>query len=340
MRVKVYAAIALLVLVVTSIGLAIDTPPAKKKATGLIGLLPASDVVAVVDAKRFLNDALPRLLAANQPMLAKITGKLDEFQTKSGIDPKKFDQVVVGMKLKQATPGKVDYDSVAIARGDFNSATLISAAKTASENKFREEKLGERTIYVFAAREIATAKMSVQKHRAIIDSLDGNGELALAALDGNTVAIGSLARVRETLQHATTVSSDVLALLPTTGSPIVAFAGHVQEGMSNMLPLHDDELGKNLAAIRYVAGTMNMTEGNAIVHMMARTLKPEQADSLYTQIQGLQVVGKAILGSSSRADQQVYARMIDNAKVVRQGTDVTLDLQVAQSDIDILIGKK
>ena len=160
------------------------------------------------------------------------------------------------------------------------------------------------------------------------------------SIDANTVAFGSVARVREALQRGTGVGADILALLPTTGTPIVSFAGHVQEGMSNMLPLHDDELGKNLAAIRYVAGTMDMTEGSAVVHMMARTLKADQADSLYTQIQGLQLVGKAILGGSSRADQQVYARMIDNAKIVRQGTDITLDLQVPQSDIDILIGKK
>lgn len=337
MKVKVYAAIALVVLVVTSIGLAVDTPPVKKKASGLIGMLPASDAVAVVDTKRFLNDALPRILAANQPMLAKITGRLDEFQTKTGIDPRKFDQVVVGLKAKPAAPGKIDYDPVAIARGDVSSATLITAAKTAAANKFREEKLGDRTIYVFNARDIAAAKGADPKH---VEAVSGSGEMALTAIDANTVAFGSVARVREALQRGTGVGADILALLPTTGTPIVAFAGHVQEGMSNMLPLHDDELGKNLAAIRYVAGTMDMTEGSAVVHMMARTLKADQADSLYTQIQGLQLVGKAILGGSSRADQQVYARMIDNAKIVRQGTDITLDLQVAQSDIDILIGKK
>lgn len=339
MKVKIYAAIALVVLVVTSIGLAVDTPPAKKRAAGLTGMLPASDVVAVVDARRLLNDALPRVLAANQPMLAKITGKLDEFRTKTGIDPRKFDQVVIGLKAKPSAAGKAKFDAVAIARGDFSSATLITAAKTASENKFREEKLGERTIYVFSINDIA-AKVNDPKHRGMIEHFGESGELALAAIDANTITFGSLARVRETLKGGTTIAPDILALLTTTGSPIVAFAGHMQEGMANLLPLNKDELGMNLAAIRYVAGTMDVAEGNAAVHMMARTAKPDQAQSLLTQIQGLQTIGKAILGNSPRPDRQVYARMAENAKLARQGSDVTLDLQVPQSDIDILVGKK
>jgi hypothetical protein len=339
MRVKVYAAIALLVLVVTSIGLAVDTPPVKKRAAGLVGMLPASDVVAVVDSKRILNDALPRVLAANQPMLAKITGTMDSYQTKTGIDPRKFDQVVVGLKAKPSAAGKAKFEAVAIARGDFSSAALITAAKTASENKFREEKLGERTIYVFSIRDVA-AKINDPKHRSMIEHFGENGEMAMTAIDANTIAFGSLARVRETVQGGTAVAPDILALLPTAGSPIVAFAGHMQEGMANLLPLNKDELGMNLAAIRYVAGTMDIAEGNATVHMMARTAKPDQAQSLLTQIQGLQTIGKAILGNSPRPDRQVYARMAENAKLARQGSEVTLDLQVPQSDIDILVGKK
>ncbi|HEX2639155.1 MAG TPA: hypothetical protein VHL50_01220 [Pyrinomonadaceae bacterium] len=339
MKVKVYAAIALMVLVVTSIGLAVDTPPARKKASGLVGMLPASDVVAVVDTKRILNDALPRVLAANQPMLAKITGTMDSFQTRTGIDPRKFDQVVFGLKAKPSAAGKAKFEAVAVARGDFSSATLITAVKTASENKFREEKLGERTIYVISIKDVA-AKVNDPKHRSMIEHFGESGELALAAIDANTVTFGSLARVRETLQGGTAVNADILALLPTTGSPIVSFAGYMQEGMANLLPLNKDELGMNLAAIRYVAGTMDVAEGSASVHMMARTAKPDQAQSLLTQIQGLQTIGKAILGNSPRADRQVYARMAENAKLARQGNDVTLDLQVPQSDIDILVGKK
>jgi hypothetical protein len=72
---------------------------------------------------------------------------------------------------------------------------------------------------------------------------------------------------------------------------------------------------------------------------MARTTRPEQAASLLDTLTGLQMVGKAFLGGAKGADKQVYARMIDNVKFAQAGNEVTVDLQVPQSDIDILIGQ-
>ena len=70
---------------------------------------------------------------------------------------------------------------------------------------------------------------------------------------------------------------------------------------------------------------------------MARSKKPESAADLKTTLEGLQMVGKAFLGGSKRLDQQVYGRMLQNAKFTGRGTDVTLDLAIPQADIDILV---
>ncbi|MGH9820451.1 MAG: hypothetical protein ACRD43_09815, partial [Pyrinomonadaceae bacterium] len=64
----------------------------------------------------------------------------------------------------------------------------------------------------------------------------------------------------------------------------------------------------------------------------------DQAQSLLDTLQGLQVIGKAFLGGAKGQDKEVYARMIDNAKFARVVNEVTFDLAVPQSDIDILIG--
>jgi len=72
--------------------------------------------------------------------------------------------------------------------------------------------------------------------------------------------------------------------------------------------------------------------------MMARTAKPDQARGLKDTIDGLQLVGQAFLGNSKRADQQVYGRMLKSAKVGLRGSDLTLDVSVPQTDIDILLG--
>ena len=71
--------------------------------------------------------------------------------------------------------------------------------------------------------------------------------------------------------------------------------------------------------------------------MLARTKKAEQATGLKDTLAGLQMIGRSFLGGSKRADQQVYVRMLKNAKIDSRGNDVTLDLLVPQADIDILV---
>ena len=104
----------------------------KAEVTRLVPLLPASDGVAVFEAKRFLNEALPKVLAANQPMLAEIMAKITEMENRTGIDLRKFDQVVVGVAFKQISAKETDFEPVAIANGDIGAGALIAVAKLAS----------------------------------------------------------------------------------------------------------------------------------------------------------------------------------------------------------------
>lgn len=116
------------------------------------------------------------------------------------------------------------------------------------------------------------------------------------------------------------------------------FAARVPEGMSAFLPMENDELGKNINSIRFVFGSVDVAGDNATVHMTAQTVETSQAQGLLETLEGLQLIGKAFLGGSKSADKQVYARMIDNARFSVKGNEVTLDLQIPQGDIDILIG--
>ena len=83
---------------------------------------------------------------------------------------------------------------------------------------------------------------------------------------------------------------------------------------------------------------MDVAATGASVQVMARTPSPQQAQGLKETLDGLQMVGKAILGGSKRHDQQVYSRMLKNAAVTVHGSDVSLDLSVPQGDIDTLVG--
>lgn len=342
-----FAALAMLMVGIIGFGM-VKTPSSSAKSrqsTALIGLLPASDAVMGFDSRRFFNEAMPQILSANKPMLSKIAIQLDEINNKTGIDLRKFDSFAVGLAVTRVKDNEFDFDPVAIGRGDINSGALIAIAKLAANGKYREEKVGERTIYVFAAdsAKVAISQTAGRTGPAVDDligrTIDGfTKEMAISAIDGNTLAIGSLARVRATLEGATKVSPEITTLLAGKENSVMSFAMSAPAGMSKMIPLDNDELGANIDSIKFVSGSMDVVAAGTSLAVSAQTVKPEQAKSISEMLEGLQMLGKSFLGNSKRADQKVYARMIGSAKIRNSANNVSLDLLIAQPDIDVIVG--
>jgi hypothetical protein len=330
MKYRVFAVIVLSMLVLNLGGSTLATSNARRSGAELVPILPASDGVVIIDVKRFFGDAMPKLLSGNPSLLGKITGEIEKFHSKTGIDIRQFDSIAAGMTVKPIADKKYDIDPVFIARGQMSAASLIGAAKLAANAKYREERFGERTIYIFSPTDLATSKPAAETFS------DG---VAVTIIDSTTLAFGTLARVRQTLEGKTKVGTDITGLLQQQNqSAVTAFAAKMPAGMKSFLPLENDELGKSIDSIQYVYGNANVAADVASLHVTARTLQNAQAQSLYETLSGLQVLGKAFLSGAKSADKQVYARLIENVKFTVRTNEVNMDLQVPQSDIDVLIG--
>ncbi len=311
----------------------------------LAALLPASDGVLTVDIKRLLSETVPQILSGKPDTLAVINGKIDEISQKTGLDLRQFEQVAVGVSFKQISAQEIDLEPIVLARGKYNAGALIALAKLASNGKYREEKIGSRSVYVFTPKEIVEQNKPQTKNSQIddvigriIDSL--SREVAVTSFDANTLAFGSLARVRETFETKAKVGADVLSPINRKPNAVMSFSAKLPNNLSNYLKLDNDEFGDTLNTIRQVSGSLETVNGSTIVSAIAKTSKAEEAQNLQEMLQGLQMLGKTLLGSSKGADKQVYARMIDSAKIAREGTEVVFDLQVPQNDINILLGAK
>lgn len=345
MKNKIIVWFILIAFVLSAFALIFVDAKATGKTNDLAGLLPASDMVVTLDAQRLFNQAMPQILSANQEKLADINRKIDDLKNKTGLDARQFEQVAIGLATKQISAKDVEFEPFVLARGSFNSGALVAVAKMASGGKYREEKIGNRTIYVFTAKEFVDKNLP-NKNNSYFDKLfekvtkSLDREVAVTTFDEKTLAFGTPARVREAFEKKTRVGNDVLGLAYRNPNAVVSFGGKMPNGMSAFLPFENDELGKNLDAIRQMSGALNVENKNAAVSIMAKTLKDEQAQGLKETVEGLQMLGKVFLGNSKSADKQVYARMIENAKISRTGSEVLFDLQVPQSDIDVILGKK
>ncbi|MBS1795015.1 MAG: hypothetical protein JSS81_14235 [Acidobacteria bacterium] len=348
MKKKLFALLALgaIVLGAASVGLA-DTKVKKKAAAAqLLALLPPSDAVMTVDGNRLFGEALPQILSANQPLLADILGKFDEIKTRTGIDFKQFQQIAIGVNaVKGATESDYRFEPLVLARGQFNAGGLVAVAKIASNGKYREEKIGDRTVYVFSAKEIveqSRGKIPNTMIAKIVEKvlLGLSDEMAVTAYDANTLALGSLARVREALDTKARVGDDVLSLIARKPNAILNFGARIPPGAAQYLGLDNDELGRNVDAIRFLSGSMDVLDGKTSVWLAARTVNAEQAKGLKDMLDGLQAVGKAVLGNAKSPDKRVYGRMVESAKIAQTGNEVTLDLVVPQADLDVIVGEK
>lgn len=303
----------------------------RAKGLDLVSMLPASDGVIIFDGKRAFGEALPRVLAGNQPLFSKVTSHIEEFRTRTGIDIRQFDAVAVGVAARQVAAKKYDVDPLVVARGQMGSAALIGGAKLAANGKYREETVGGRTIYIFDLEKAAPQAVQVTNGNARM-------EVAAAALDDRTLAFGDLARVRATLERTTNVEPLLVTMLQKDPMAVGSFAAKLPTGLKAFLPLENDELGQNIDSIQYIYGSTNVGPTSATFRATARTLQNAQATSLHQTLSGLQVFGGSLLAGSKSTKNQLFARVLESLKVSVKANEVTLDLTVPQSDLDALVG--
>lgn len=343
MKYRFFAILAVIVFTFSGSAFAQKASPESIK---LAKMLPESDAVVTVDVKRLFAEALPQILLGNQSMLTEINGHADEIKARTGIDLRQFDRVAIGAAIKKISEKEVDLVPVVLAQGKYTPASLLSAVKLASNNEYREEKLGGKTIYIFTPK-VAAEKTVPVTGNSMIGGMIGrvtkgifSHEVAIGPFAADTIVLGPLERVRQAIDGKARVGSTVLALPGLQHGGVASFGVKLPSGLSKLLGYDNDEIGKNIDSIRYLSGWMDIGDGTTVLRVTGKTAQAAEAADFFATLQDLQDLGKALLGGSKGADKQVYARMIENARFSRVANEITLDLQVAQSDINILIGEK
>lgn len=312
------------------------------QATQLASLLPNSDAVLNVQMSRLMNEGLPQMLATKPQYLQEINGKIDEIKSSIGIDLRQFEQIAVGIAYKTISPKETDYEPLILARGNFNSGAFLGLAKVAAKGKYREEKIGEKTVYIFTPSEILAENKPQSKDSFINKMIEKamnsfKKEIAVAGFDDNTLVMGSMERVRKTFESKERVDQTVLDLAGKNPNAMLGFGANMPAGASQFLPIDNDELGKNIESINQMYGSLDLKDGKTTLAVFAKTEKAADAQSLEETLSGLQMVGKALLGGSKRADQQLYARLLENAVIARKTNEVSLNLTVPKNDMDALM---
>ncbi len=330
---KSFAVALVLSFSVTSIALAQGsrTTSAARQAPTLLSSLPPSDAVALINVNRVLDEALPKLLAENPTKLADITAELAKFKTQTGLDPRSFDQIALGLSYKYPREGITKISTAALARGTFNPGAIVAAGRLAANGKYVERKYQGKTIYIFSLdqrlRLFGLWDMMVR-------------DLAVAALDANTLALGDLDAVHgvidanRTRKHA---NAELIALASRDPNAILGFGGNVSPTLLQNLSLSNDSIARELTAVRQVYGTLGMTSTDLELMLAARTVDTYSAKNLGDTVEGLKQFGALFINRLSAAKSTLARTALNNLKITTVGNELQIRTAVGQSQVSPLM---
>jgi len=298
-----------------------------RTASSLLSSLPPSDAVALINVNRVLDDALPKLMAESPAKVAEINEELAKFKTQTGLDPRSFQQIALGMSYTYPASGITKINTVALASGTFNSGALVAAGRLAANGKYAEQKYQGKTIYVFTLdRQVKLLGLWNIKI----------SDLAVASLTGNTLALGNLESVKGAIDTNRTrkyANPQLIELASRDPNAIIGFGGNVSEALMESLRATNDSLARELTAVRQVYGSLAMTSADLELMVAARTVDAAAAKNLSDTVEGLTQLGSFFLGRLSPVKETLARSAIKNLKVTTVGNELQIRTAVAQSQV-------
>lgn len=301
-------------------------------APSLMSSLPESDAVAHVKVKQLLNEAMPRILASNPAKLAEAYSHLDRFKERTGLDPRMFQQLALGVRFTHPSDGVTRGQTVALATGSFSSAAMVAAGRVAANGKYREEKYQDKTIHIF----------KVDEHIRLLGMFNLRlSELAAAPLTNNTLALGDPDGVRAAIDVAganSRANDELIALASRDPNAVIGFGGNMTEELVDSLDIGNAPITAELKSLRQVYGSVSTTNSDLQMFLGARAVNANAAKSLGDMLEGLKQVGALLVGRISGAKGVLAKSALANMTIVAAADELQIRTSVAQAEVGPLLG--
>jgi hypothetical protein len=208
---------------------------------------------------------------------------------------------------------------------------MVAAGRLAANGKYVEQKYQGKTIYVFSLdRQIRLFGLWDMKVR----------DLAVAALDGNTLALGDLDAVHGVIDANKTrkrPNAELIALASRDPNAILGFGGNISPTLLENLSLSNDSIARELTAVRQVYGTLGMTSTDLELMLAARTVDTYSAKNLGDTVEGLKQFGALFINRLSPVKGRLARSALNNLKITTVGNELQIRTAVAQSQVSPLM---
>lgn len=297
----------------------------------LMALLPASDLVAALDVNRAFNDLLPKLAGVSVGGVDKLAKSIQDFTRKTGVDPSKIQNAVLGFSMEGAQG-----IGVILIQGIDPDAKQIEAVMKEFGTEFKTLEHKGKTIYnvVSKVKAPAAGPLSVK-----------TDEVALAALGAGRVAFGDLKVVKQVIEIQSGAAKGGVspammgAFAETRASALIRFALNIPENL-RAEAINQGDLFKSVATIKMILGTFDVASDFSLsLDAIMRTPSQNDATELENGLKGLVELVRGIFGGGDTKTNFI-AQLLDQVKIGSKANDVSLSISFPRALIDQLSKKE
>lgn len=303
--------------------------------------LPESQGVVVVNARRIMNGALPRVLSPKQ--LAELDKGIADIRKQVNVDVRALEYAVVGMRFGPETlsAGQTP-DFGLVVRGGFNADAVLSFVRLAQPAQYRPETHGGKTLDVYKIDFEGPSKDADRDPNApppTPQPFKLPTEIAFVSFGADELMVGTPAYVRAAVDArgggGARVRAELAEFALRNAESLVTVAGEMPAGLSQLLGMAgqlgapgasaagevmNDELKRLIDSVRQMQLSVNMGAADFAVQTILRTDKPEDARA----ISGLASMGLGTL-------EQELRKGVAAAKTAKARADARKFLGVLKS---------
>ena len=311
----------------------VQPPPTSSMtpASDALSFLPQSDAIALVDVRKLFRETVPRIFAGDAAKLAQVNSEIDKFKSRTGVDLRSFDRVVLGMRYTYPSPTITKIETLVIAHGAFDLKALTAAERLAAQGKYREEKYRGMTISIISVND-QIKLLGLWNVRL--------GELAICALDANTLALGALPNVRSAIdagRRGSNANQSLAALASRDPNAVIGFGANVTGALMKNLNVGNDAIAKDVNSIRQVYGSIGTSKTDVSLDLLARTDTVNAAKNLSDTVQGLKQLAAVFIFQMPPAKRTLAQGALDNLKIVTRGNELEIKTQFAAGSLALIV---
>ncbi|HST53591.1 MAG TPA: hypothetical protein VLJ61_16385 [Pyrinomonadaceae bacterium] len=285
-------------------------------ARAALASFPDSQAVLFVNARRIVNEMLPRVMTP-----ADYQKMLDGSQ-KVGFDVRALDYAAIGIRFANPAPANGVPEFVVVVKGGFNADTLLSLGRVALSSKGlkpRQESYGSKTIEILDADTLQA-----------ISGMAGPGksgnpytEIGVAALDSDTFVVGVPAYIRSAIDAAAGkggLKASTLDLAARDPQALWSLTADIPPSLTDTVHKvgvpANEELDQMLSWIKQVSVSQGMDAANYTLNASVLTDAPEHASAF----SGLVRMG--LFALQSELGQEAAKQNSKDAADARKALDV------------------